>query len=61
MLGHGRGLTIWQGGESMMQCMTRAIAIAQAQMQEWHVELLRSAIVTSCAIALIAAGRVLPF
>jgi hypothetical protein len=41
--------------------MAQAIALAHARMQEWQFELLRSAIVASCAGALIAAGRVLPY
>jgi len=41
--------------------MARAIALAQTHAQQWHAELLRSTVVITCATALIAAGRVLPF
>jgi len=44
-----------------MHRMTRAIALAQAHIEDWPVELLRSAVVLSCAAALIAAGQALPF
>jgi len=41
--------------------MARVIAFAHAPLRDLQFELLRSAIVCSCALALIAAGRALPF
>jgi hypothetical protein len=54
-------LTIWQGGECIMARMTGAIALAHLQMLDLRSELMRSALVCCCALALIAAGMVLPF
>jgi len=61
MLKRRTGLTIWQGAVRKIAAMARVIALTHAPVEDWHVELLRSAIVCGCAIALIAAGQVLPF
>ena len=44
-----------------MADMDRVIALAQAPIDFWPVELLRSAIVVGCAVALILAGAPLPY
>lgn len=41
--------------------MARAIALARTHAAHWQAELLRRAVVLSCAGALIAADRALPF
>lgn len=41
--------------------MAHAITLARTHVAAWHIELLRRAVVLSCAGALIAAGRALPF
>jgi len=41
--------------------MTRAIALAQSSLHDVPVEALRSAIVCTCALALILAGNATPF
>jgi len=41
--------------------MARVIALTQAQLRTAQAEILRSAVVYGCALALIAAGHALPF
>ncbi len=41
--------------------MARVIALTHARIQLAHTEILRSGIVCSCALALIAAGNALPY